>query len=234
MLDDSTVTLCIQLPDDKVRSAHVHETLLCKASPVFQAALQGKFEEATTKTVTVRDVDLTTFGDFTYWLYRDKCESTPDLMRYAKLNKFADMYDMAWLKYDVCLATLETLKAFIKTSGRQNFVFDHVPQVYAHSAPGDTIRKALVVIYVHELHSTVYKSAESEQCLSTCLEFGSEVAIEMGRTRIDRPSYSVDVYNFPKPVDKSEMKQAIEPVTTTAIGEALIPSTPQSKRRRKH
>ena len=179
-------------------------------------------------------MEVRTVEDFIYWLYRDKCESTQDLVRYAKLNKFADMYDIAWLKYDVGLATLDTLKAFIKTSNRENFVFDHVPQVYANSAPGDTIRKALVAIYVHELYSTVYKSAESEQCLSTCLEFGSDVAIEMGRTRIERPSYSANVYNFPKPVDKAETKQVIEPATTTATSEAVIPSTPQSKRRRKH
>lgn len=234
MLDDGTVTLRIQLPDDKIRIAHVHEELLCKASPVFQAALQGKFEEATTKTVTVRDVDLTTIEDFTYWLYRDKCKSTSDLVRYAKLNKFADMYDIAWLKYDVGLAALDTLKAFvIKTSSRQKFVFDDVPQVYANSTPGDTIRKALVTVYVHELNSAVYQRAESEQCLSTCLEFGSDVAIEMSRTRIDRPSYSVDIYNFPKPVDKSETKQQIKAIPTTETIDAVVPSTPQSKRRRK-
>ena len=226
--------LRVEIPGEPVSDVYVHENLLCTASPVFKAALRGGFEEASKKTVTVRDVDLTTFEDFIYWLYRGNCKSTPHVSVYAKLNKFADMYDIAWLKYDVGLATLNALQAFIKLSLREKFVFDDVPQVYANSAPGDTIRKALVAVYVHELPPTIYKSAENEECLSTCLEFASDVAIEMSRTRIDRPSYSVNLYNFPKPVDKSEIKQTSDPTTTTAISEAGIPSSPQSKRRRKH
>lgn len=221
------VTLRITLPDDEIQTALVHEKLLCTASPVFKAALQCGFGEATTKAVTIVDVDITTIQDFLYWLYHEKCRSTPDLVRYAKLNKFADMYDIAWLKYDAGLATLASVKTVIQASSGTKFSFPFVRQAYDNSAPGDIIRKVLVAIYVQEVSFSVLQSAESEKCLSSCLEFGSDVAIEMVKvnvSRYDRNPTGVDASKFPKPVNKSETEQDIKPIDATKAS----PDTPSS------
>ena len=231
--------LRIEIPEEAVSNVYVHENLLCTASPVFKAALQGGFEETSTKTVTVREVDASTIDDFLYWLYHEKCKSTNDLVRYAKLNKLADMYDIAWLKYDAGLATLDSIQAFVDSSAREGFVPPFVNQVYANSAPDDTIRKVLVAIYVHTFRATFYETAENKQCLSGCLEFGSDVAIEMGRNLTGLASsyrsYTVKASIFPKPGDKLEtedIKPTVTPVVEPKWAPEWAPPAQPFKRRR--
>ena len=47
MFGDSIVILRIEIPEQAVSNVYVRENLLCTASPVFKAALQGGFEETT-------------------------------------------------------------------------------------------------------------------------------------------------------------------------------------------
>ncbi|KAL1591647.1 hypothetical protein SLS60_011645 [Paraconiothyrium brasiliense] len=50
----------------------VHEALLTHYSEFFRAALQGGFQEAKTKTVTLKDDSSSTFELFVHWLYHER------------------------------------------------------------------------------------------------------------------------------------------------------------------
>ena len=55
---------------------HIHRSLLCNASPVFNAAFHGKgnFQETETQTMDLIDDDAAAFDVISRWLYTNTCE----------------------------------------------------------------------------------------------------------------------------------------------------------------
>src|SRR5436190_21661889 len=72
---DFQKTVTIQVSrGSQSRTFVIHEDLLCRHSPYFNAAFHGKFEESRTRSLDYPDTDPTVFGIFVQWLYTQQVE----------------------------------------------------------------------------------------------------------------------------------------------------------------
>ncbi|QDS72752.1 hypothetical protein FKW77_004101 [Venturia effusa] len=65
-IDQTIVTIKI---GSEAKDFHIHRELLCKASPYFESAFQGRFVEAQDRAITLDDVSTRTFEIVQRWLY---------------------------------------------------------------------------------------------------------------------------------------------------------------------
>ena len=160
--------LQIRLPDDHCRKFQVHESLLCRASPVFQSALQGQFGEAISRTIDVKDTLFTTLEDFMFWLYRGKCPQlrgpSTGFMRFVRLNSFAEKYDIIDLKYEAAVTQITRVKQAFYSHFWPDFC-PLVGEIYSNTRPGDFVRTFIVALYVYRTKPKHFKMVNSAQYL---------------------------------------------------------------------
>ena len=206
------MTLRIQLRDDHYRDFHVHESLLCRASPVFQTALQGQFEEAVLKTIDVQDTLFTTLDDFVFWLYRGKLPQFRNLMQHARLNSFAEKYDVATLKYDAAVRAVDRVNHWIFHCFWPQ-ACPHLREIYSNTRPGDYFRTLFVAIYVYKVEPEHFKTVNSAQYFEQYPEFAVEVASAMGRRLAGPAQINFDASMFVKPDSTSSSQGNTKPCT---------------------
>lgn len=90
----------------------IHKDFICYHSPFFAAAFNGPFQEGTTQTMKLEDVEANVFGILVDWVYTqevaDKSKKL-DLATYAKLWILADRFLMRRMQNDVMKKVHELL-----------------------------------------------------------------------------------------------------------------------------
>ena len=132
------------------------------------------------------------------------------LMRYARLNSFAEKYDIATLKYDAAVILVDRVNLF---SCRWFWPYGCplLKEIYSNTRPGDHFRTLIVAIYVYKVDPEHFKTVNSAQYFDQYPELAVEVASAMGRRIAGLTSINFDASMFIKPGSTSEVRQSISP-----------------------
>ena len=166
-----------------------------------------------TKTIDVKETLFTTLDHFVFWLYRGQCpefSARLSLMDYARLNSFAEKYDIPDLKYDA------VIRAVMRVKDGSNSVFwpiccSLVEEIYSNTRPGDHFRTLVVALYVYRVRPMHFKTVNSAHYLEEYPDFAVEVASAMGRRIAGPDTIRLDASMFTKPVSRSNSKELTGP-----------------------
>jgi hypothetical protein len=127
----------------KEKKAYIlHKNLLCLYSDYFRAAFNGQFKEATERKLELPDVETSLFDEFQVWLYTRELQGPPGL-------QFRFLTDM-WIlgdQHQIPLLQNQAMdKIFAKRAENNCFAISVVPEVFAKTAAGSPLRKAVIEI----------------------------------------------------------------------------------------
>ncbi|KAK4692922.1 hypothetical protein P7C71_g4377, partial [Lecanoromycetidae sp. Uapishka_2] len=167
---------------------NVHEELLFNASPVFKAALSGRFSEANTRSMELPDDDVDTVERMVQWIYTKHLSltavtsdvtSSECYWQLAHLNTLADKYDITALKNAIIDKMFE-----LYLSLKRNPNVGKPPQplliqyIYSNTTETSAFRKALVAWYdCGGVNMDWYKRPAARRLLIELPEFATDLAI---------------------------------------------------------
>jgi hypothetical protein len=127
----------------KEKKAYIlHKNLLCLYSDYFRAAFNGQFKETTERKLELPDVETSLFDEFQVWLYTRELQGPPGL-------QFRFLTDM-WIlgdQHQIPLLQNQAMdKIFAKRAENNCFAISVVPEVFAKTAAGSPLRKAVIEI----------------------------------------------------------------------------------------
>lgn len=167
----------------------MHRSLLCKASPVFEAAFtgEGSFVETRTQSLDLdsSEVSIKSLEHLAQWLYSDGYE-LPEVVgeidaheRYTELTDlyvFAEKYVIVDLKNSIIkeLWKLQTEKCKCPKLAPIRRIYNNTPD----SSP---CRRLLAAGYAWNIDMTWYDRPSASERLRCHADFGADVAIELGK-----------------------------------------------------
>ncbi len=130
--------------------------MLCHHSTFFDSALNGRFKEASEKSVSLPEESESTFAIFVAWLYSQKLISQEDgrdspcsIEELIKLHIFGDKLGMDKLKDDVMSHFIESLTG-LKASETAFKLVSHIVLIYNNTPDGSSLRKLLADVMVYD------------------------------------------------------------------------------------
>ena len=173
-------------------ACHVHQDLLCNASPVFKAAFSGAFKESSDRSILLPEDDAESVERLIQWLYTKhfqlvKPTSTVTqeecYMQLATLNTLAEKYNIVALKNQIVdeLFTLTEHRDFNTPPQRPVISY-----VYNNTSEGSYFRKILVAWYTWMIDFTWYGKDVSTQVLQSIPDFATDLSKSLG-LRIAHP-----------------------------------------------
>ncbi|KAL8794313.1 MAG: hypothetical protein Q9195_003139 [Heterodermia aff. obscurata] len=172
---------------------HVHRNLLCKASPVFEAAFTGGASFVETKTQTFdfdsSEVSIKSLGHLVQWLYSDDHR----LIQEASLinihdwyTELADLYVFAekYVIVDLKNSIIEEIWKALVVAGDVIPGPTHIRRIYDNTPDSSPCRRLLAAVYGWSMDTTWPEEAEAFEHLRCHADFGAKVAIELGKRLI--------------------------------------------------
>lgn len=173
---------------------HVHENLLCDASPVFKAAFSGNFQEASERSISLPDHDKDSVARMVQWLYTRKFELTVSIsietsaecyLQLAKLNTLADKYDIYLLKNHIVDELFDLTKHLARNVKPPQMPV--ISYVYNNTTEGSSFRKLMVAWYAYGIDFEWYaKDATKSVIAGVSQEFAIDLVIALA-ARISDP-----------------------------------------------
>lgn len=208
-------TVILRVGEAKI-AFYVHLGVLCNASPVFNAALNGAFSESFKRSMNLPEDDPEVFERLVQWLYWKAFDLPPFVegashdaqiifMHLARLYVAADKYGIIDLKNSV----MDRFhKAYADRAGAPRFkVLDYV---YRNTTAKAKLRAFLVASYVWDVHLTWYESDYAQISLCARPEFAAAVAMAMASRlgRNNKNPFSLGSSHFHEAVaDEEETKK---------------------------
>ena len=168
----------------------VHRSLICGASPVFEAAFMGNFEERSGVMKLAEDSS-NTFEQLVQWLYTKECEITPAEqcktpedrpLQLVQIYILADKYGISPLNdyiMDLLLKEFDLDRRISYLSSRPNVCTLRL--TYQNTIPGSCLRKLFAAFFVWHMPGTIWAEIpEYKEVLADTPEFAADLAIEFG------------------------------------------------------
>lgn len=135
----------------------VHKHQLCKASPVFEAAFNGKFREKG-GIMNLVDGDVHAFEHFVQWVYKDDVEIplegeiediTAQTRELINVYILADKYDVSLLKDHIVELLFDAVRPWADEAARRRRIAlrTHIEHAYANTARSSKLRALLTACY---------------------------------------------------------------------------------------
>ena len=168
---------------------HVHRDLLCKASPVFEAAFMtsSSFVEGTTQKMDLEnsEVSIHTLGRFAQWLYTGDYQLSEanglagvreQYLGLADLFVFAEKYVIVDLKNNI----IEKLWDFLNVQ-RKSPGFDVIRRIYDNTPSSSPCRRLLAVEFAWKVSLNWYEGRYAPKFLHYNVDFAVDVAIGLAK-----------------------------------------------------
>ena len=164
---------------------HVHENLICESSAVMKAAFQGRFAEAGSKTMFVRDLDVDMVQNFIQWLYGGrtlppkpgtKDEEQSWYLQMARMVVVADIWRVEDLEDDVIDVLTRPLDAFVDPPGSAVARF-----VYENTGHLSYLRRWVVAWYTEYINFEWYKEDLARDFIAKIQCLGDDIAMALGK-----------------------------------------------------
>ncbi|KAL8994561.1 MAG: hypothetical protein Q9169_005503 [Polycauliona sp. 2 TL-2023] len=196
---------------------HVHQGLICGASPFFNAAFTGGFKE-NSGSMLLPEAFPATFGHIVQWLYRRKLETLSETKadtghehwdRLFRLYLLADKYCITQLKNHVmdllfkAYTKRTTAKSRSKRYGPPSF--DLVALVYENSIQGSQLRRFITTYYSRHIDLSWYK-IEQMDMLEGVPAFGAELVLAFALKGMDEPSPFEDPSSFQEVIQDQQKR----------------------------
>ena len=182
LLDDPIVTLRVDSSE-----LHVHRNLLCKASPVFEAAFtrEGSFVETRTQTLDLdsSEVSVKSLELLVQWLYSDDYElpeTAGTIDAHEQYKELADLYVFAE-KYVMLDLKNCIIKEFWKLQKKKAPRIAPIRRIYENTPHSSPCRRLLAAGYAWTVSMTWYDKPSASERLRCHPDFGADVAIELGK-----------------------------------------------------
>ena len=178
--------MTLRVDDSEV---HIHRDVLCKASPVFEAAFnaKGSFLEAETQKMDLdsSEVSINTLERFVQWLYADDYElsdpiGTTELgkqyMELTDLFVFAEKYFVVDLKNNIIKKLWDLRKVRRACLGS-----DAIRRIYDNTPKSSPFRRLLAAEYTWYASLNWYDEPDAHEVLCCNTDFAADVAIAMAK-----------------------------------------------------
>ncbi|KAF1811878.1 hypothetical protein P152DRAFT_378213, partial [Eremomyces bilateralis CBS 781.70] len=141
---------------------HIHQALLCSASPFFSRALNGRFREGTTKTVNLLDDDPRIVAAFVAWLYTGQVFGMfgmfgcggPAWIDLCQLWIFGDRIAARRLQNEAMQLFLNSIRDKNGDAARFDFSNERhaqaIDEIYENTAPDSPLREAIVDAFMRQ------------------------------------------------------------------------------------
>lgn len=170
----------------------VHQKLLCRDSPVFNAMFNSGFEEATKKSAELPEDDPATFDSFLRWAYSNalsninieesKGNSGPMWDR-IKLFCFAEKY----CNDTLADCAIDSIMDAFKDTGLSPSV-EGIHLAYSNTSPGSGLRLYMARNFAHTLiNRKLLYDVKKLQRLASITEFSQDVFVILGHGTPSRP-----------------------------------------------
>ena len=165
---------------------HVHQQLLLKSSPVFEAAFSGACQESIEHRMALPEDDPETVERLMQWLYFKSLGLTKAINsessdeRYwqlARLNTLADKFDVRLLKNSI----IDELFALNMTPDVWSPQPPVVAYIYENTTEISSLRKLIVEWYVWQIDHDWYTFSGTPAILEDIPKFAADLAIAMSR-----------------------------------------------------
>ena len=146
-LFDTTIAVLHVGKDLSKKTFRIHKGLLCDASPVFKAELEGSFKEAVEQTIDLPEEDVTVFDMFMLWIYGgsllEKEESAKSFTQKTVINiyVFAEARHMPGLQN----AAIDLLIDQMVASNQVEI--ENVKYIYENTWVTSPLRKLYVAVF---------------------------------------------------------------------------------------
>ena len=205
----------VTLNVDKEESAtafRVHKSLLCQASPVFNATFLGGFIENSEQTMSLPTESREVIERFVQWLYTQKLglsdSSDPaTFMKLAELHVFADKYDIKTLKNKV----IDEFFDFGKRSDLDPSL-DTVVYSYENTNENSSLRRLLAGWYSGNVSLGWYGRPNTRIWLARNPEFAADIAIALAKELESTNPLQGNVFARTRPEDyyqKAKVKKEV-------------------------
>ena len=168
---------------------HVHRNLLCKASPVFEAAFarESNFVETRTQSLDLdsSEVSIKSLEQLVQWLYSDDYElpevaGNPDIVRerymeLANLYVFAEKYVIVDLKNSIIKEIWNLLKV------DQFPASTDIHRIYDNTPDSSPCRRLLAAGDAWRIDMIWYDKPSASERLRCHTDFAADVALELGK-----------------------------------------------------
>ncbi|KAG8527185.1 uncharacterized protein KY384_008615 [Bacidia gigantensis] len=182
----STIRLKITT-EESLQAFLIHENILCDASPVMKAALQGGFLESKSNVLKIDNVSIETMNDLVNWLYsRARLIYSPDLdgpeswnMFYSRLAllyivacKYMISDLIAAIEYDIA-AAMDTAMRFLDVRCMLNTSV--ATMIYENTPATSQFRKLIAALEVVYAQCQSDDSEKCQECASMCPEYAADL-----------------------------------------------------------
>ena len=166
---------------------HVHRNLLCKASPVFEAAFTGENSFVETRTQIFEfdssEVSIESLELLVQWLYSDdyKLPEAADIFDvHERYTELADLYVFAE-KYVIVDLKHSIIEEFWKLQKKKSPRLIPIRRIYENTPDSSPCRLLIAAGYAWNMSMTWYDKESASERLRCHPDFGADVAIELGK-----------------------------------------------------
>ena len=165
----------------------MHRNLLCKASPVFEAAFTGEnsFVETRTQTfdfdsseVSIKSLELLAQCLYSHDYKLPEAADTFDL--HERYTELADLYVFAE-KYVIVDLKHSIMEEFWKLQKMNAPRLAPIRRIYENTPDSSPCRRLLAAGYAWNVNMTWYEKESASERLRCHPDFGADVAIELGK-----------------------------------------------------
>ncbi len=170
---------------------HVHEDLICNASPVFNAAFNSSFRETDERSMKMPDEKADDVEHFIYWLYyrplQTPCKRHSHIKKTLRLYVLAEKYDVAALRMETC----QRLYSVPPNADPMAPPIDAVVHVFENTTEKSPMRELLADWYAWHVEPSWFLTEASREMFRQYPELAEQVIVAFSKAAKQKGEKSI-------------------------------------------